>query len=150
MTHTIRCVLAIWTQADASANPAAGLYLTDISGGASSSIMLEADAANTNTAADADAGEQTALTAELTPTTALAKEDWAPSLNVFDSAQKEVMHLMQQNLWTKFVASPFYDSLVRQISTRATIEMLIKNGQISSALLQGTQQRASSQAGNSK
>eukprot|EP00953_Heterococcus_sp_UTEX-ZZ885_P014500 8202-Heterococcus_DN1.PRE.1 len=62
---------------------------------------------------------------------------WTPSLNVFDVAQKEVLHLMKQNLWLKFTGSPLYDSLVRQISKRATIGVMVRAGKISTALVQG-------------
>jgi Regulator of G protein signaling domain len=62
---------------------------------------------------------------------------WTPSLNVFDVAQKEVLHLMKQNLWLKFTGSPLYESLVRQISKRATIGVMVRAGKISTALVQG-------------
>eukprot|EP00611_Tribonema_gayanum_P017113 TRINITY_DN29661_c0_g1_i1.p1 TRINITY_DN29661_c0_g1~~TRINITY_DN29661_c0_g1_i1.p1 ORF type:complete len:178 (+),score=41.83 TRINITY_DN29661_c0_g1_i1:30-536(+) len=63
---------------------------------------------------------------------------WAPPLNVFNMAQREVLHLMKLNLWLKFQGSPFYNSLNRQVRKRAAIGVMVKAGQISTALLQGT------------
>jgi Regulator of G protein signaling domain len=82
------------------------------------------------------------ITPELVSDTVCTQSDydaavWTPGLNVFDVAQKEVLHLMKQNLWLKFTASPLYSSLVRQISKRATIGVMVRAGKISTALVQG-------------
>jgi hypothetical protein len=94
--------------------------------------------------ADDNTTATTATVAEVSDTDAVCTQSeydcaavWTPSLNVFDVAQKEVLHLMKQNLWLKFTASPLYNSLVRQVSKRATIGVMVKAGKISNALVQG-------------
>jgi hypothetical protein len=93
-------------------------------------------------------GDVSTAAGTVAPATAAGdKAGWAPALNAFDAAQREVLHLMKLNLWLKFQASPLYASLNRQVRKRAAIAVMVKSGQISSALLQGqTQTQAAAAA----
>lgn len=65
---------------------------------------------------------------------------WQPALTVFDAAAAEIMKLMKNNLWCKFIVSPLYESLKRQLYKHDAIGLMIAAGQISTALVQGVAQ----------